>query len=66
MTNLRKSNIKLYVDGKRKSTFKYNRSTDRLYYAAKTLGFGAHQLKIVGTDTAGNVTVKKWSFKVVK
>lgn len=66
LMNLSRSHIKLYLDGKRITTFSYNRSTDRLTYTSKKLSLGKHTVKLVARDAAGNVMVKKWSFKVVR
>jgi hypothetical protein len=66
MTNLSKSRIKLYVDGKRKTTFSYNRSTDRLSHTSGRLSYGRHMVKIVVRDATDNVKIRKWSFKVVR
>jgi CSLREA domain-containing protein len=65
-TNLSKSNIKLFVDGKRKTNFTYNRTTDRLTYKAGRLSFKRHTVRIVAVDGAGNVASRAWSFRVVR
>lgn len=65
-TNLRKSNIKLYVDGKRKSSFRYSVSQDRLTYTTGPLAFKRHTVRIVVRDQAGNVGAKSWRFTVKK
>lgn len=63
-SNLRKANIKLLVDGRRKSTFSYSVSTDRLVFRSGKLSYGGHNVRITATDPSGNTAVKKWSFKV--
>jgi len=63
-TNLSKSNIKLFVDGKRKSTFSYDRSTDHLSYTSGRLSLGRHTVKIIATEGI-NRTTKSWRLKVV-
>ena len=63
-TDLDKSNIKLFVDGKSKGTFSYDASTDRLSYTSGRLSFAKHTVKIVATDGVLSTT-KSWSFKVV-
>lgn len=65
-TNLAKADIKLYVDGRRKTTFSYNRSTDRLSYTSGRLAPRRHTVKIEATDRASNVGTKSWRFKVVR
>ena len=64
-TNLAKTNIKLFVDEDRNSTFSYDRSTDRLSYTSGQLSFGRHTVKIVATDGV-NTTIRSWSFRVVR
>ncbi len=63
-TNLAKANIKLYVDGRRKTIFSYNRSTDRLAYTTGRLAPRRHTVKVVAKDAAGNVATKNWRFRV--
>ena len=63
-TNLAKSNIKLYFDGKRKNNFSYSQRTDRLSYTTGKLAKQRHTVKIVAVDEAGNRTVKVWRFRV--
>ena len=57
LTNLKKSNIKLYVSGKRiaSSKFKYSASTDKLTYNSPKLSKGKKTVKVVARDAAGNV-----------
>jgi thermitase len=64
-TNLAKANISLFVDGKRKSTFSYDASKDRLSYTCMQLSLGRHTVKIVATDGVLSTT-RSWSFKVVR
>ncbi|CAN5528747.1 hypothetical protein BH24ACT20_BH24ACT20_02710 [soil metagenome] len=66
MTNLAKGNVRLFMDGKRKRGFAYNRSTDRLGFTARKLSFKRHTVRITATDGAGNVTSKTWRFTVKK
>lgn len=68
-TNLSKSNIKLYVAGKRITRFSYSSATDRLTYTSPRLTKGKKAVKIVATDAAGNVGVvgvgaKPWYFTI--
>ncbi len=65
-TNLAKRHLKLYVDGRRVTTFSYNTSTDRLSYTTKKLSYGRHTAKIVATDASGNSVTKQWRFKVAR
>ncbi len=64
--NLVKSNVKLYVDGRRVMTFSYGASTDRLSYTTKKLSYAWHTAKIVATDASGNTVTKTWRFKVAR
>ncbi len=63
-TNLAKRDIKLYVDGRRKTTFSYNRSTDRLSYTTGRLALRRHIVKIEATDRASNTAIRGWRFRV--
>ncbi|HET7478562.1 MAG TPA: S8 family peptidase [Rubrobacteraceae bacterium] len=65
-TNLAKSNIVFYVDGRRKTTFAYNTSTDRLTFTSGRLSYARHTVKIVARDAAGNVGTKIWRFTVAR
>lgn len=67
-SNLGKSNMKVFFDGKRKTRFSYDRSRDRLRYnMSKKLRVGSyHRVKIVARDSKGLSTTKKWRFKVVR
>ncbi len=66
-TNLARSNIRLYVDGKRKTTFSYDRATDKLSYVVSgKLSYGKHTVKVVARDAQGKTTARSWGFKVVK
>ena len=64
-TNLAKTNIKLFVDGSRKSTFSYDPSTDRFSHTSRQLSFGGHTVKIIATEGL-NRTTKSWRFTVVR
>ncbi len=65
-TDLAKRDIRLYLDGKQRTKFSYNRDTDRLAYTAPRLSYAKHTVKIVAKDAAGNTVAEKWSFKVVR
>lgn len=66
MTNLRKANIKLYVNGKLISATKYSYSaaTDVLTYNSPRLSKGKKVVKIVATDAAKNVGARSWYFTI--
>lgn len=63
-TNLRKSNVKLYVAGKRVTDFRYSVSTDKLTYTSPRLTKGRKVVKVVARDSAGNVGVRSWYFTI--
>lgn len=64
-TDLAKSNIRFYLDGKRRTIFSYDRTADRLTYAQRSrLASRKHVVKVVANDGAGNVTVRRWAFEV--
>lgn len=65
-TNLSKSDIRLFLDGKRKIRFSYYEGTDRLAYGSPKLSFGRHFVRVAVTDAEGNATTRRWSFKVVR
>ncbi|HET7478984.1 MAG TPA: hypothetical protein VFJ72_05645 [Rubrobacteraceae bacterium] len=66
VTNLQKSNIKLYVNGARISATKYSysASTDVLTYNSPKLARGKKTVKVVATDAAGNVGARYWYFTI--
>ncbi|MGI8948364.1 MAG: PQQ-dependent sugar dehydrogenase [Ornithinimicrobium sp.] len=66
VTDLRKANIALFVDGKRKPRFTYDRRQDRLSYTTRRLAYKRHVVKVVARDAAGNRKISRWSFWVVK
>ena len=63
-TNLQKGNIKLYVDGKRMTSFSYSPATDRLKATSRTLNKGTHKAKIVANDGAGQTTTTQSTFRI--
>jgi hypothetical protein len=66
-TDLTKTNIQLYVDGRPIFTFTYDQATDRLSYTPeRNLSLGGHKVRVQATDAAGNRTTKQWSFKVAR
>ena len=53
-TDLTRSSVKLYLDGKPVEDFRYDSATDRLSYTPKkALKKGKHAVRIVATDAAG-------------
>lgn len=64
VSELAKGDIRLFVDGKRKKNFAYDRGADRLSFTARNLSFKRHTVKIIATDGAGNVASRSWSFTV--
>jgi thermitase len=64
-TNLTKSNLQLYVDGRRIGVFSYDTSTDRLARTTGRLSYGYHRVRITATDPFGSVT-RTWGFRVVR
>jgi thermitase len=63
-TELVKSNIRLFVDGKARGAFSYNAVRDRLSYTTNKLSYSRHTVRIVARDAAGNVGAKSWRFTV--
>ena len=62
-TKLARSDIRLTVDGKPKSTFSYNADTDRLSYTSSKLSYSRHTVKILADD-GQNTGTKSWRFTV--
>ncbi|MGB3633927.1 MAG: S8 family peptidase [Rubrobacteraceae bacterium] len=64
-TNLRKKNVTLLLDGKKKTAFKYDTTRDRLTYKpAGKLAPGKHTAKVIVGDGRSKKATRKWSFKV--
>jgi hypothetical protein len=66
-TNLAKKNITLSLDDARiaRTSFSYDRDTDRLRYTPGTdLSSAEHTVRVVARDPEGLVTRKSWSFSV--
>ena len=60
------SGITVTVDGKR-LRFTYDEQRGRVVAAVrKALKPGLHRVKVVAVDRAGNRTVRRWSFRVVR
>jgi hypothetical protein len=64
VTDLAKTNIKLFVDGARKKRFSYNSATDKLVFQSKRLSFGRHTVAIRAKDSEALAVVKTWSFRI--
>jgi hypothetical protein len=66
-TELTKSNIRLFFDGRERVGFTYDQVRDILRYEVKRgLSFGRHNVKISVRDGGGNQTIKLWSFRVIQ
>ncbi|WP_273842001.1 hypothetical protein [Rubrobacter calidifluminis] len=64
---LGKKNISLKLDGRKVTTFSYDRSTGRLSFTPKNnLSFGTHRVRIGAGDEFGLTTSRSWSFEVVR
>ena len=64
LTDLRKSNLKLYVDGRRVTNFSYDTATNRLGYASQKLSLGWHVVRVEAVDAQGKERSRRWAFKV--
>lgn len=64
-SDLLAKNMKLYVDGRRITSFGYDRASKRLTYRSR-LALGRHTVKITATDERGASTSRSWSFRVVR
>ena len=65
-TELSQGAIRFFLDGRERSTFSYDASTDHLTYQSGRLSLGKHTARITATDDAGNIGTKAWTFKVVR
>ncbi len=65
---LRKSHMKLFVDGKQKERFSYNQRKDTLTFTnGKRMKAGSyHRVKVFVRDTGGKTTTKEWRFKITR
>jgi hypothetical protein len=64
-SELMKSDIRLFVDGKEKTSFSYDQVKDKLSYTSTRLSYARHTVKIV-VDDAGNTEIKAWRFTLVR
>lgn len=63
-SELMKSDIRLFVDGKEKTSFSYDQAGDKLSYTSARLSYTGHTMKIVADDDAGNTAIQSWRFTV--
>ncbi|HET7272799.1 MAG TPA: S8 family peptidase, partial [Rubrobacter sp.] len=63
-SELMKSDIRLFIDGREKTSFSYDQVVDRLSYTTSRLSYARHTIKIVADDDAGNTAIKSWRFTV--
>lgn len=67
ITNLRKGNMRLFVDGRRVTGFNYDRALNKLTFRPNgQMSFGRHDLRIVATDRQGLSKTKEWAFRIVR
>lgn len=65
LTDLSKSNTELFVDGKQKTNYSYDASTDLLEFQSRKLGSKRHSVKVVAADAGGLSATETWTFRVV-
>lgn len=63
-TDLARSNLRLYVDGRQIAGFAYSRSTDRLSYTSPALAAGSHTARVVAVDPQGLTADRTWGFRI--
>lgn len=61
-----RSDVRLFLDGRRATGLSYDRSSGKLSYRSEKLKAGRHQVKVEATDAAGNEATRGWSFVVKK
>lgn len=62
--SLSKSDIKLYVAGRRVSPEKITYANGTLSHTSRRLSTGKKAIRVVATDTADNTTTKSWAFRI--
>lgn len=62
--SLAKSNIRLFVDGRRVTNFTF--ASNRVSYRTPRLAFGRHSVRVVATDSQGLVETTNWNFRVIR
>ena len=65
-TDLSKSDVALFVDGKRRYAFSYDAATDGLAFASPRLSYGRHGVRVIARDHHGLVASRTWGFQVVR
>ena len=66
-SDLKKSDLALYLDGREVVAFGYDRDAGRITYTPdRKLAYGSHAVRLVARDAAGNATSERWSFRVVR
>ncbi len=64
---LKKTDIRLTVDGRSITTFTYNAANGRVSYVPpRLLAYGVHRATVTATDQHGFAASKSWIFKVVR
>lgn len=65
-TDLSKADVDLFVDGRRRTAFGYDRADNRLSYDSGTLDYGRHTVKVTARDEGGLTAADSWGFRVVR
>lgn len=65
-TDLTKSDVRLFIDGRRIDVFSYNRFNDRLTRTANRLSYGNHRVRVTARDAQGLVATRVWGFRVIR
>ena len=65
-TDLKKPDVRLFIDGRRIGVFSYNSKTDRLTRTASRLSYSYHRAKVIATDAQGRSATRVWGFRVVR
>lgn len=64
-TDLEKKNLTLILDGKKRSSFKYDTGRDMLSYKpAGKLAPGKHAVKVIARDGRGKSDAQQWTFEI--
>ncbi len=63
-TNLAKSNLKLYLDGREIGISSYDTGTDRMSRAVR-LSPGSHTVRVTARDAQGFSATRTWRFRIV-
>lgn len=64
-TDLTKSTLTFFLDGRRVDAFSYNTSTDRLTRAVR-LAPGSHRVRVTARDAQGLIATRTWGFSVIR